>query len=44
MEKKKVFSMLANRVVFAGTQSECEEYIAVNNAMNPDDSLYIVKA
>jgi hypothetical protein len=43
MEPKfKVFSMLADVVVFTGTKAECEDYKKVNE--HNDDSLYILKS
>lgn len=43
MEPKfKVFSMLADTVVFTGTKAECEDYKKVNE--HDDDSLYILKS
>lgn len=43
MEPKfKVFSMLADVVVFAGTKAECEDYKKVYEHEN--NSLYIIKS
>ena len=41
-EKFKVFSMLADVVVFSGTKAECEEYR--KKYENNDDSIYILKS
>ena len=38
----KVFSMLADVVVFTGTKAECEDYKKINE--HGDDSLYILKS
>lgn len=41
-EKFKVFSMLADVVVFSGTKEQCEDYKAKYE--NYDNPLYIIKA
>lgn len=41
-QKFKVFSMLADTVVYTGTKSECEDYKKKHE--NSDNSLYIIRA
>ena len=40
MEKKNVYSMLAEQVVFSGTSDECSEYIKNNSSS--DNQMYVV--
>jgi hypothetical protein len=40
MEKRKVYSMLAEQVVFSGTKDECSEYIENNSS--DINQLYLV--
>lgn len=42
MEQFKVFSMLADTVVFSGTKEQCDDYVTSHS--NSDDSLYTIKA